>query len=255
METKAKRLLLVVITFAVSLVGAVLRHLMLKYSMDENRLLLDGLSRGYLYGLLALAAVALAAALVLCLSLRKLPALRANLSSKPVWKILMGVVGVFIAVESLMRMKGISDNKLTTLACIFGILGGLALLALAAVQMLDHRGSFLFLLPLCIWAALQLVCNYKLWSKDPILIDYCFEMLSDITGMLALFHIGGFFFDYGKRRLSVFWCAACTLFSAISLPDCLGEAEFFLHRLSLVLLMGCFLLQLVFCSGLEKEEA
>lgn len=253
METKAKRLALILITFAASVGGIILRRLVLQHSMDKNRLLLES-GRGYLYGLLALTTAALVAVFVLIFFFQKLTTLKDNLSPKPVWKILMGAAGVFVAAGNLMRMKAISGDKLGSLTCILGILGGLALLALAAVQMMDKRGSFLFLLPLCLWAALQLICDYKLWSKDPILVDYCFKMLADITGMLAIFHIGGFFFDYGKRRLSIFWCAACTLFSAISLADCFGDTEAFLHRLSLVLLAGCFLLQLVFCSKPEHKD-
>lgn len=254
METKAKRLLLILITFAASVGGAILRRMVLQHSMDKNRLLLEG-GRGYLYALIALVLAALAAILVLIFFFQKRATLKGDPFLSLLQKILIGAAGVFIAVGSLMHIKSVSGDKLSTFTCILGIVGGLALLALAAVQMMDRRGSFLFLLPLCLWTAMQLVCDYKLWSKDPILVDYCFKVLSDITGMLAVFHIGGFFFDYGKRRLTIFWCAACTLFSAISLADCIGDTESFLHRLSLVVLAGCFLLQLVFCSKPERKDA
>lgn len=255
METKAKRLLLTLIVCFTAVGGFFLRTRVLKYVLGENRLLAEGSVRYYLYGLFILAAAALLAYLAFSLCFRKLPALKDNFSANPVWKILTGAVGVFIAVESLMNFRAVSGDKLTSITCICGIVGGLVLLALTAVQLLDKRGSFLFLLPLCIWAALQLVCDYKLWSKDPILADYCFRMLSDVTGMLAIFHIGGFFFDYGKRRITIFWCAACVLFSAISLPDVFGATEALLHRLSLLILSASFLLQLVFCSKLEKKDA
>lgn len=251
METKSNRLLILFLTALAAIGGAVLRKLCLACGMTEEKLLIDDAAKIYPILLCIVIGASLLCVALLLLRFEKYSSFDENFYPHIAWKLPVGLAGVLITAGELLTFQKTQDDLLLRLTCLLGIIGGLALLALAAVQMLEKRGSFLFLLPLCIWAAMQLICDYKQWSKDPILLDYCFRMLASITGMLSIFHVGGFFFDSGKRRLTIFWCAACVIFCAVSLPDCTGSTVSLLYMLALLLFTGSVLIQLVFRKKLD----
>lgn len=76
----------------------------------------------------------------------------------------------------------------------------------------------LHMLP-CLYLVVRLIVDFKQWSVDPAVLDYCYTLFASITAMCAVFHLGGFCFSQGRRRTSVFWCLLCVVFSAISLAD------------------------------------
>ena len=51
------------------------------------------------------------------------------------------------------------------------------------------------------------------------ILDYCFDLLVLICIMCATFHLGGFCFDKGRRRATVFFCFCGIFFSAAALAD------------------------------------
>lgn len=101
-------------------------------------------------------------------------------------------------------------------------LGVASALCMAATAVLRSRGVVpslaLHLLP-CIYLIVKLIVDFKQWSVDPAVLDYCYDLFASIAAMCAVFHLGGFCFDRGQRRMSAFWCLVCPFFAAVSLAD------------------------------------
>ena len=74
----------------------------------------------------------------------------------------------------------------------------------------------LFMIP-ALFYAIRLILDFRNWSRDPMILDYCFDLLALICVMCATFHYSGFCFEEGKRRLSVFFPCCGILFGAIAI--------------------------------------
>ena len=84
-----------------------------------------------------------------------------------------------------------------------------------------------------------LLVRFRLWSKDPLLGDYCFQLFAGVLGMLAVFNLTGFAFDKGRRKITLFYSHAAIMLCLISLPDSGLEIKLFYGGLALWLLAGC----------------
>ena len=71
----------------------------------------------------------------------------------------------------------------------------------------------------CLYLAALLICRFRDWSKDPLLGDYCFELLACVFAMLAAYQLAGFPLGRGRRRASIFCSMAAVYFSCVSLAD------------------------------------
>lgn len=104
--------------------------------------------------------------------------------------------------------------------------GGLAVafcwLSTVYLRQTDRRVSvWLYTVP-ALYFALELVMEFRHWSGDPQIMHYCYELLGLICAMFAVFHMGGFCFEQGKRRLAVFACLCGMVFSSVALADIHG---------------------------------
>ena len=100
-----------------------------------------------------------------------------------------------------------------------GILTTLCFMGIAAGWVRGTRTApALYLLPV-VYYILQLIFNFKTWSTDPIILDYCFKLFAMVFAMLAVFHVGEFAFGTGRRRFAVFLCLGGVFFAAVSLAD------------------------------------
>ncbi len=104
----------------------------------------------------------------------------------------------------------------------FPLLGGISLLCLAAalwIPSLENKLLFLLQVPALLYLVVRLITDYRSWSQDPAVLDFCFLLLASICTMLSLFHLASFSLDQGKRRITVFWSATAALFSGVVLAD------------------------------------
>ena len=76
----------------------------------------------------------------------------------------------------------------------------------------------LFMTP-ALFYAVELICEFRYWSRDPMILEYCFDLLAMICIMCATYHFGGFSFDRGSRRRTAFFCMCGIFFCAITLAD------------------------------------
>lgn len=165
---------------------------------------------------------------------------------------LLSVLVCALAVVTARRLKprpGYAPNNRPSTAMLAELLAALLLLAAAVVQLITSHSLFRW--PACIAAVggalclggftlrslrrtvpspylymgltVSLICKlipeFRAWSIDPHLSDYCFRLFAMIAVMCTSFHLGGFALEKGKRRTTVFFCIAGIFFCAVSLAD------------------------------------
>lgn len=88
----------------------------------------------------------------------------------------------------------------------------------AAQQKEKTPPAFAALIPIACFI-LQLILDFKAWSSDPIIVDYCFKLFSLVCILLALYHAGGCAFGECKRRPTVLFSLAAVFFTCVAIPD------------------------------------
>lgn len=128
----------------------------------------------------------------------------------------------FIAAALLLygAVTGLSGSHGLALAVTIGAFPASACLVFFGISRLNgRRCAFLFPLGASLFLALRLLYRFRLWSADPILTDYYFAMLANVSAMLAAYHTAGFCLDKGSRRRSIFFSLAAIYFCLICLAD------------------------------------
>ncbi|MBE6928121.1 MAG: hypothetical protein E7467_06500 [Ruminococcaceae bacterium] len=105
----------------------------------------------------------------------------------------------------------------------------------------QKKPSPLLYMCLSLYLIVRLIVRFQAWNTDPSVHDYCYALLANIATMLASFHIAGFSFDKGKRRMSLFWLMCSALFCSITLADTFYDGdlgELFVHLALLLCSIG-----------------
>lgn len=137
-----------------------------------------------------------------------------------------------------------------------GILAAFCLGAFSISRLCKKTPSPLLFMGVSLYLVVRLIGYFQIWNTDPSVWEYCYCLLSAISTMLASFHLAGFSFGKGKRRLTVFWCLAATVTGAVSLGDHLANGQVLYEILlcgGLLLTMGLCGGQLLFCRGKAPE--
>lgn len=109
--------------------------------------------------------------------------------------------------------------------CLGGFLAGICLMLVAFTRKTGtHTHPAAHLLPI-VYLVIKLILNFKNWSTDPIILDYCFILFALIFSLLAFYHSTGFFFNKGKPRKTLFYCLAAVFFSAMAAAEGLGNGS------------------------------
>lgn len=69
----------------------------------------------------------------------------------------------------------------------------------------------------CICFAVRMVCQYRVWSSDPQLLDYCFYMAAHVGLMLTAYHLAAFDAGMGSHRMLWLFGLATVYFSLLCL--------------------------------------
>lgn len=221
--------ILIVLAALGAIVGAGLRIYQLTHCMTSAGLIVPG-SR-ILYGMLGFAAIGASVISILCSKLNGAPGNERAVTGSAgcLFVELAAAVAVFYgSLQCLLDLTAAAGSFAALLrgagfASLLLPLGGMiAAGLLAATALLYGRGTkttFWFLLLACVFYAAQLIADFKQWSTDPLVIDFCFRLLARVCGMLALFHISGFPLSAGRKRLTVFWSVGAFVFTGMMLPD------------------------------------
>ena len=154
--------------------------------------------------------------------------------------------------ETIVSITVVS-TALTEYLPYLGLLSGLLVIVFAVITYAGRTPSPLLYMLTSIYLVVRLIVYFQNWNMDPSSHDYAYKLLAAITSMLACFHISGFSFGKGKRRISVFWCLCAAFFSAVSLPDYWENTPNLLVNAALLLLTLTHGLQLLFAP--DPEEA
>lgn len=131
--------------------------------------------------------------------------------------------------------------------------GFVTALCWTAAAVFQRRGRaphwLLATLPVLYYMA-KLIPDFRVWSRDPAILDYCYALLALLSTMCAVFHVGGFLFDNGRRRPAVFFCLCGIFFGAISLVS--ASKRHLALTLGAMLWMAAQLWSLL--GAVEREE-
>ena len=100
------------------------------------------------------------------------------------------------------------------------ILGFAAIAVLAVAgfsRLIGVRPFFLFYAALCVYFAVRMVCQYREWSSDPQLQDYCYQLLAGVALMLTAYHHAAFGADMGSHKDQWFFSLAAVYLCCLSL--------------------------------------
>jgi hypothetical protein len=232
-----------------SLLGGAARLWNLKTAIDSEGLFVAGHPSTYVLVALSLISVLLLGILSIRSPGRSGEALvlysRSPVSSVAAFLLLLGVILEFV--EALVSGPGLSAPIL----CLLGIVSGICLLVVAAGR---KRGRCfhpcLELLPV-LYLLIKLILNFKSWSTDPIILDYCFLLFALIFSLLGFYHSAGFCFDQGKPRKALFYASAGIYFSLMAAVDGILDGSIATFAIYLSLLL--WLWPIVSCLLLPRE--
>ena len=145
--------------------------------------------------------------------------------------ILVGAAAEFW--ESLVSKPGFS----VPIMFLLGLVGGICSFVTAYFRCRPgKRMAFPELLPV-VYLLIKTMLNFKRWSTDPVILDYCVQLFALIFTLLAFFRGAGFVLNQGKPRRTLFDCMAAVFFCAAAMMDGI-------HALSLsaIITYGGFLL-------------
>ncbi len=103
--------------------------------------------------------------------------------------------------------------------CLFGLLGGICCGLTAWLRRSSVRRSPVAELVPIVYLLIKLVLNFKTWSTDPIISDYCVILFALIFSLLAFYYGAGFVFNQGKPRRTLFSAMNAVFFCAAAIMD------------------------------------
>ena len=117
-------------------------------------------------------------------------------------------------------------------------LSGAAMVVLGLIRMTGRKPLFLFSGILCLFYMLMLIRSYRLWSADPQLHAYCFQLLAMVLLLLCSFHRTCCDAGVIQRRKLLFTAMTAAVCSAASLSSGF-QPGFFLASALWALGCGC----------------
>ena len=139
-----------------------------------------------------------------------------NFPPSPIAAIGTGLAALSIGIHSILSFPG-SLDAIDVISGILGILSAGALGLAGWCRLKGSRPNFLLHYVVAVYLMLRLICQYRHWSADPQVLDYCFSILATVCLMLAAYHRAAFDMGSGDRRNYAFFCLTCGFFCCLSL--------------------------------------
>ena len=135
-------------------------------------------------------------------------------------ELVLSGAAVLLLLLGSVAMIASPENPNSKVELLLGIGGLAAAFCWIGTALLRYRGSRphvgLYLLPVLFFAAM-LIVEFRIWSRDPAILDYCYDLFALISVMLGLFYVGSFSLDRGRRRMAVFFLLCGLFFCAASI--------------------------------------
>lgn len=245
--------LLSAILGAIALAG--LRYYQLAFCMDENGLLARGSRIPWVF--LAVVVVVIAALVLSIVRLDKAAGTEQDCHRCIFWHLCSAAAAaVFMAGCGYYALKVPTADTLKLVLYFAGLVCGALLIISDALRIMGKSSHLVLLLLPCLFLAGKLVFDFKQWSYDPIVIDFCFKLLASITAMLACFNLAGFPIGIGRKRATIFFCLLAFVFSVMTIPDCLLKSGCSFKDLAIYVSLGlwCLINGLMLLFPREKAE-
>lgn len=114
----------------------------------------------------------------------------------------------------------------TPLILLLGLVSGFCLIGIAALRGNGKTPAPAAELIPNLYFIVKLVFDFRSWSTDPMILDYCPSLFALIFVVLAFYHSTGFVFSQGKPRRTLFYSMAAVYFSAVAAADGIAGHSF-----------------------------
>ncbi len=206
---------------AASGIGLLLRIWLLIAGTDEKGFLMSGHPADILLWILTAATIAM---VLLCTRrLQQAAKYQFNFPQSMTGAIGCALGAAGIAIVSVAELLSY-DDTLALVSAIMGLLGAGALGYLGYCRQKGLHPSVLCHTVISLFLMLRLINQYRHWSSDPQLQDYCFQLLATVCLMLAAYHRATFDANAGNRRPHAFFHLCAVYFCCLSLAGTDGIA-------------------------------
>jgi hypothetical protein len=232
-----------------SLCGGAARLWNLKSAIDSQGLFISGHSSTIVLVSVSIAAVVLLAILSFLSPGRSGEAVVLYTKSPvPMIAAVLLLVGVGLEfVEALVSGPSIS----APIMCLLGLAAGICLVVVAKGRKMGQVFHPCFDVIPVVYLIIRLILNFKNWSTDPIILDYCFLLFALIFALLGFYHSAGFRFDQGQPRKTLFFSSVGIYFSLMAAVDGILDSSIATAAIYLSLLL--WLWPIVSCLLVPRE--
>ena len=199
------------------ILGAALRAWLFATGMDSKGLLSDRHAGHWLIWLLTVAALALL--IFFTKDLKQAGKYSFNFPASLAGAIGAAAAAVGVLVTSMDGLFSAGDG-LVRLDAIAGLLSACVLAFLGYCRWKGKHPSVLFHGMICLYLMLHMVCQYRQWSSEPQIQNYCFSLLATVSILLACYCSAAFAANAGKRQSHTLFHLAAVYFCLVSLPHC-----------------------------------
>lgn len=257
-----KRTTAAVLALLTALLGAIafagLRYYQLWRCTDEAGLLIPGSPVVWCFA--ALGVIVILALVLLLVRLEKQPGTDLCFRGSMIWNLLSAAAGAALMCAcALYSLKTPLNDTLRIILYTVGVAASALLVISDGLHMWGKKSHLLLYLIPTLFLAGKLIIDFKQWSCDPNVIDFCFKLLASVTGLLACFNLSGFPIGLGKRRATMFFCLLAFIFCSMTVSDyllgvsCSTRELIFFAALGVWCLMQA--LQLLFPAGDATPES
>lgn len=205
MERKFERVPIMIVTAAGAAVVCLLRHIQLLTQLDATGRIMAGAGKGPLTWICLILILASAGYAFLLEP-------KQTLEGRSTPAMIVTLAAAFFTALGL-----ITAWKVSPLLALGSVLTAACMVILALQRRQGTLPSAVWFMIPALVDALELIVRFRDWSRDPLLLDYCFDLFAAIFVMCATFHLGGFSLGRGHRRRCVFYCMGGVIFSAAAM--------------------------------------
>lgn len=164
-----------------------------------------------------LVALVFAALVLFTLNLTKAPKYSYNYPPSVIGAIGAGAAALGILLTSLRELSAAADT-LATVCSFMGLACTTLLAVIALARWKGYRFNVLLHGFVCLYAMLHLVCKYRIWSAEPQLLSYCFNLFCLAALAISLYFRAGFDAEAGSRRGLTISHLAAVFFGLVAIP-------------------------------------
>ena len=153
---------------------------------------------------------------------------------------LLRLLGALLVMASCVIALGESTGLFHTIVLLLGAAAGVCLLAGDALYLKGQAPQPWAELVPVFFLILLIIYDFRHWSIDPVVLDYCFRLFALLSCMGFAYAWAGYGFNQGRRKSLCLFGMLCVFFCVTSLAD---------GQLSQMLLMGGWALRALVALG------